>query len=1010
MSFKNRINEMTTTMNLPSGHPKTSIYSGLTMKNQLSDGSEGSDVDIDTNNNDYFENKNEDSEQLKTPKTPILNPDNPSKWDWKSICDWLMSKELKKMIEVFRGKNIDGDILLKLDIDTLWNRYNIRHILRIHNKKNAYKNPIIKRFMRELSKLKLRSMSPLNIEKQTTESDVYEMKRRIREFTDKWDKILWIGWYVENNNIKPSAEILSSELETSISKSYIYLDYYDNIEKFKKKDLYELLIDFNVYDDCIIWWYIIISKLKSYPSPSLWLIFAEIAKLTPHKIAIELLQMYQADLTRFDEEQLHNVTQCIVIGSEYPICTTLRISKFYKDRAEFDIARGDIFNNMAQIYIEAAIDHLKRFQSDHLAAVVLEARSDIDNGLSAMEMALKYELQPFVAKSRIERVITSIMNDWEFLRPKNREDVFEINPVSISLIFKRMFKKEFYLTPLGTFITSMILYFIYLTLFTYLSFDEFEVYDPFTTGEIVWWIGNMGYVIFEIQCCAYEGFSAYFNQTENYFDSFISILFLMCFIIRYYGKEHYNPCAARDDCSQDVLNTVFAILWSAATIALWLRLVVFCVFSRNLGPMVQMIYRMIDDIYTFFAIMIIIFFGFTFALSFLMGDIHSDFENPFRAGLTLFMAALGEFDFDAFDDKRDQLEELGEYHAATGILIWAARLFSIAYLIVASLVLLNILIAMMAKTFDTIHESSTTAIIFSRFRLSVEKSHSPSYMPPPLNVFAIPLFILFHCVEIPFNFFRKCICRKKYKYDLTLLLMPPWLRRRKMEIDDQLIYDNCKKYWKISTNEGDKIGKVIAYNHINMKHLIQFYEDKNSLHKPVAVSVQNKIDKNTEFWLDLFELRDDGMIDFEQFNNIETTQEWIQKAYCDGKYSSRGSQEYWCCAFCRRHVKKSNVSIKRICKELKVSAVEMALIHKVEPIICPHCYRRRYHISRTELLWEIIAIWLFYIIVWCILLIFVFIGMLLFHYSEIKQLCKNIKRRRHNSESFEKKKDRNRVV
>ncbi len=64
------------------------------------------------------------------------------------------------------------------------------------------------------------------------------------------------------------------------------------------------------------------SKLKSYPSPLLWLIFAEITKLTPHKISIELLQMYQADLTRFDEEQLHKVTQCIVIGSEYLICTT----------------------------------------------------------------------------------------------------------------------------------------------------------------------------------------------------------------------------------------------------------------------------------------------------------------------------------------------------------------------------------------------------------------------------------------------------------------------------------------------------------------------------------------------------------------------------------------------------------------------------------------------------------------------------------------------------------------
>ena len=95
------------------------------------------------------------------------------------------------------------------------------------------------------------------------------------------------------------------------------------------------------------------------------------------------------------------------------------------------------------------MDHLNIVQSDHLATVLLEVESDIDDNSSAMDMALKYELASFVAKSRIERVATSIMNDWEFLRPKNREEAFEINPMSIKLIWHKMFKPEFYLTPLG---------------------------------------------------------------------------------------------------------------------------------------------------------------------------------------------------------------------------------------------------------------------------------------------------------------------------------------------------------------------------------------------------------------------------------------------------------------------------------------------------------------------------------------------------------------------------------
>ena len=244
----------------------------------------------------------------------------------------------------------------------------------------------------------------------------------------------------------------------------------------------------------------------------------------------------------------------------------------------------------------------------------------------------------------------------------------------------------------------MVLYFIYLSLFTYLSFDSFEVYDPMSSGEILFWVFNMGYVLFEIQSMLDGGLHAYFSQRENYFDSFISILFIISISIRLWGASHHKPCADIDDCSSDVPHTVFVILWAVATIALWLRIVTFCVFSRNLGPMVQMIFRMMDDIITFGYVLIILFAGFTFALSFLMGDIHEDFATPDQAILTLFMAALGEFDFDAFDATPSP--DAG-VTAITGsdaehILLVAVHIFIIVYLIVASLVLLNILIAMMA--------------------------------------------------------------------------------------------------------------------------------------------------------------------------------------------------------------------------------------------------------------------------------------------------------------------------
>ena len=105
--------------------------------------------------------------------------------------------------------------------------------------------------------------------------------------------------------------------------------------------------------------------------------------------------------------------------------------------------------------IEAAFDYLSLIESDHMATVILEVKSDID-GMSAMDMALDYNLTKFVTDQRIERVVTSIMNDFEFLRPRNREEAFEIDPLSVKLIWRKMFYAEFYFTPLGMFLIFVI--------------------------------------------------------------------------------------------------------------------------------------------------------------------------------------------------------------------------------------------------------------------------------------------------------------------------------------------------------------------------------------------------------------------------------------------------------------------------------------------------------------------------------------------------------------------------
>eukprot|EP01084_Bolivina_argentea_P015926 29841_1 len=102
---------------------------------------------------------------------------------------------------------------------------------------------------------------------------------------------------------------------------------------------------------------------------------------------------------------------------------------------------------------------------------------------------------------------------------------------------------------------------------------------------------------------------------------------------------------------------------------------------------------MMSDIITFFEIVFVIFLGFVFALSYIMGAIHSDFGDPIQSAIALFRAMLGDFEFGEFADETNN-----------NTLLFFGYAVMCIYLIIGSIVLLNLLIAMMAKTFDSIQD------------------------------------------------------------------------------------------------------------------------------------------------------------------------------------------------------------------------------------------------------------------------------------------------------------------
>jgi hypothetical protein len=151
----------------------------------------------------------------------------------------------------------------------------------------------------------------------------------------------------------------------------------------------------------------------------------------------------------------------------------------------------------------------------------------------------------------------------------------------------------------------------------------------------------------------------------------------------------------------------------------WMYLLFFLLGFRLTGPFIVMLYRMLVQDVARFAVLVFVFFlGFSQALYVIFDD---DGFTPFVVRIkALFLAMLGDFDFDDYSENR-----------FPGI----AVSLLVAFVIVVSIMLLNILIAMMGETYGTVVEEADKQWALERARimysiqneLTLGEINSPKY-------------------------------------------------------------------------------------------------------------------------------------------------------------------------------------------------------------------------------------------------------------------------------------------
>lgn len=370
-------------------------------------------------------------------------------------------------------------------------------------------------------------------------------------------------------------------------------------------------------------------------------------------------------------------------------------------------------------------------ESDHGAALLLEAPSEGRypySGPSALQIAVDTENFLFLSNSRIVRVVSTMWWHPQYLHPDNCR--FSSGGEDISRLL--LSPTDFYRSPIGKFSTQGIGFFAYIVVFSWVTLSRPCIYDVFIPLEYIFWFMNLGFVLHEVLEIVEHGPSAYANDSQNKQDGIITVLFVVLAILRLSATDH-DPAECSTTADQ-LKPVIYTTSWAIVIIMMWVRVSFLFVMDDQLGPLFRMLGKMVIDIRNFMCIMAIFLLGFLLAFYYFVGDYIEQFSKLSTSLLNMFQISMGAVEWDMFDATEDGQEVL------TATTRNMAMFLLYIYVIIAVIIMLNLLIAMMAKTFMAVQEVSKLEFTAGRATAILELYNGDCTMPAPFNVFVYIIY------------------------------------------------------------------------------------------------------------------------------------------------------------------------------------------------------------------------------------------------------------------------------
>eukprot|EP01083_Nonionella_stella_P219994 787527_1 len=507
----------------------------------------------------------------------------------------------------------------------------------------------------------------------------------------------------------------------------------------------------------------IVRQMQKQNRSAYWHILSEILYALPYPLAIDVINdVSTKDILRHSASPklLDQICYRLIQGSSFPASAALSVAEFFETLAELDVVQEEEWKAVSRKYEVMAYNEVNRVESDHVLFVLLNIPLMQHSGESLFSLALKEKRIYFLNNDRINSIIRHLWTT-PFLRPNDRIDMRD--PKYLKLL-KSLFQYpfRFYFSAQGYHWISGTLYLLYFVFVCYYAYhrplDLHDLDDESQTTaielEFAFWFMNWGYITNEIIELSEKGPAQYLNigavggQT-NMWDVAISLFWIVLFVLR---ASFYHDNNTLDKQNTEPIHQAYMFIFGFQIMLLSMRAIALLSHTQYLGILWRTIKLMLFEILRFLVIFVVMMFGVVFGLWLITAANSCQFTtddcDDFEAET---MTDVFKYVFQVFIGTGD----LGGV-ADQGIAI----VFMVLATLFGSLILTNLLIALMTTKYENVQEEAKGELTYNAAALTQDLSQRSRIMPPPLNLVVI---ILVFFIDI-INFFVAMVRPKKNIY------------------------------------------------------------------------------------------------------------------------------------------------------------------------------------------------------------------------------------------------------